>query len=170
MDWGKARLEEKREMSACWLIFKMICPPAYLSAWLQFYPSILSILRQPIYWSDQKTSRHHHHVLDSFFFSCLRFYMANVPIIIISLKQVPWLWKAYVITTKDLFHTSYTALWRKLQTEIPWRFFPLLNFPYLHGYVCVCVCMCVITHTVAEKSTFFSDPILAFNKGLMYSE
>lgn len=45
------------------------------------------------------------------------------------------------------------------------KVFPFIKSSYLHGYVCVCVCMCVITHTVAKKSTFFSDPVLTFNKG-----
>lgn len=39
MDWGKARLGEEREMSACGLIFRTICLPAYLSVCNFIHPS-----------------------------------------------------------------------------------------------------------------------------------
>ena len=57
-DWGRKGKCQLVGLFSERFVFLLIC----LSATLSIHPFTF---RKPIYWSDQKTSRHHHHVLDS---------------------------------------------------------------------------------------------------------
>ena len=159
MDWGKARLGEKREMSVCWLILKRVCLPACLPT---CHPSIQAKITNLLIRSENtKTSPLRH-----------RFYKANVSIFSISLKHVPWLRKAYVITIKEerfLSHILYSSIKNIYRSTLK-VFSPLLlSLPYPYDCVCVCVCVwrgdtCVITYTIAKSQFLFQILFWPFNK------